>query len=247
MSSEDSRRSPFDGKNQPYRLWSIKMKGLLRSKSCLEAIQVDFAQVLKEADPVTLEAAQKADGIAVMLILDSLDDALAEKVCDLSAFQMWQTIERMFNSETTCSLITKLRELLLHSMDSDHDDPIEYWIASMAKWHQFPRLELNLREAAPLIVLGGLSPSYAMVRDKFASVPPGELEENKVLDAIKDLYSMQIQSAKRNGTSGSISGAILAVVVCQLCDKHGHLAKNCSLLNSHSVHSGEAPTSKVDR
>ncbi|KAJ1718576.1 hypothetical protein LPJ53_006443, partial [Coemansia erecta] len=101
-----------------------------------------------------LKAAQKINDTAIVLILDSLEDTLAEKVCDLSAYSMWQALEHMFNTETTCSLITKLRGLLLHSMGSDHEDPVEYWISSIAKWHQFPKLDLNLREVAPLIVLG---------------------------------------------------------------------------------------------
>ncbi|KAJ2366749.1 hypothetical protein IW150_005859, partial [Coemansia sp. RSA 2607] len=134
-----------------------------------------------------LENATKLNAIAIVVILDTLDDSLVEKLCDLSAYKIRKAMECMFNTETTCSLITKLYALLLHSMSSDHEKPVEYWTSSMAKWNQFPKLELNLKEVAPLIVLGGLSPKYAPVRDKFASTELSKLDENSVLDAIKDL------------------------------------------------------------
>ncbi|KAJ2374726.1 hypothetical protein IW150_002941, partial [Coemansia sp. RSA 2607] len=170
-------------------------------KSCFSAIEEDVSQPPEDTPSTSLENATKLNEIAVVVILDTLDDTLVMKLCDLSAYKIWKAMERMFNTETTCSLITKLRTLLLHSMSSDQDDPVEYWTSSMAKWSQFPNLELNLKEVAPLIVLGGLSPKYAPVRDKFASTELSKLDENSVLDAIKDLYSMQIESVKRNPAS----------------------------------------------
>ncbi|KAJ2366046.1 hypothetical protein IW150_006048, partial [Coemansia sp. RSA 2607] len=82
---------------------------------------------------------------------------------------------------------------------------------------------------------------------KTASTKPSKLYENSVLDALKDLYSMQIESVKRNPASDHISGMSLAEIICQLCDMSGHKAKDCPKMNPHSFHSGGAPASKVDR
>ncbi|KAJ2374425.1 hypothetical protein IW150_003109 [Coemansia sp. RSA 2607] len=133
MSLEDTRRPLFNGTNQPFRLWKLRVKGLLRAKSCLSAIEEDVSKPPEDTPSTSLENAAKLNEIAVVVILDTLDDCLAEKLCNLSAYKIWKAMEHMFNTETTSSLITKLCALLLHSMSSNQDNPVEYWTSSMTK------------------------------------------------------------------------------------------------------------------
>ncbi|KAJ2717948.1 hypothetical protein GGI07_005912, partial [Coemansia sp. Benny D115] len=79
MTTDEIRRPPFDGYNQSYRLWALRMKGLLRSKSCISAIEEDCNKPPVGATAESIAHAVNLNGIAVMLILDSLDDVLAEK------------------------------------------------------------------------------------------------------------------------------------------------------------------------
>ncbi|KAJ2177096.1 hypothetical protein EV181_006648, partial [Coemansia sp. RSA 532] len=104
----------------------------------------------------------------------------------------------MFELKTTSSLISELRVLVNLKMKSDEDDPIQYWYSALTMWNDFCSSDLDLKTAGRLVILAGLAPRYAAIRDKFANVAPAKLSDQEVLSAIQDSYTLVKESQDRH-------------------------------------------------
>ncbi|KAJ1843191.1 hypothetical protein LPJ57_009816, partial [Coemansia sp. RSA 486] len=83
-----------------------------------------------------------------------------------SAYELWQTLETLFDRKRVGSLLSSLKELLSFKQD-DFADPIEYWVKAQNMWASFPYKEINFAVLSVVVPLWGLSDKYSSVRDKF--------------------------------------------------------------------------------
>ncbi|KAI8318925.1 hypothetical protein GQ54DRAFT_299728 [Martensiomyces pterosporus] len=220
----------YDGSNMPFKLWKAKVRNMLYATSCFEAVTPGFVRKDERGNLVASKEERKTNGLASSIIINSLSDSLANKLCGCTAAETWSAMHTMFEFKTTGPLITELRDLLNLKMASDDENPVDYWIASVCKWEAFPMLELSLRHVALLVALAGLSPKYASVRDKFANVDPTKLNDEEILRAIKDAH--RAEKVLRSRGLNRPAAATAHNAVCQLCETPGHLAPACPMLTA---------------
>ncbi|KAJ2297972.1 hypothetical protein IWW55_004621, partial [Coemansia sp. RSA 2706] len=87
------------------------------------------------------------NGKASAVIFGYISDSLGSKFISATAHEMWSGLSAMFELQTTSSMISELRDLVNLKMESDDDNPIQYWYSSLTKWNDFCSHNLDLRTA----------------------------------------------------------------------------------------------------
>ncbi|KAJ2179406.1 hypothetical protein GGF45_002420 [Coemansia sp. RSA 551] len=212
--------------------WTDKVMTALQDKGCAIAMVCDLRRVtaVEPLKRIFSAADYKTDGQAASVIKNALSDIHDGQFTDMTAFEIWAELKKLYGMQSTDDLVNKIIDLFNFRMVPDDMDGHKFLVQFNFLQKKIDLTGLTCENLINLILLALLNKHYEPVRTKFSKTPAAQISELEIFKfggTLSHRMNAQAEWDEKHGEVTVAAAANTTHPVCKHCNHIGHTIDMC--------------------